>query len=670
MAIPILNHMDFQKSAEIRNVLLHVTGSGSVSGPGTGQIIYDSGTVKVYNGSSWLSLASGGGTRVVQLDTNGDGSVNNTLELTENLVLKKGSGVSLSETGGVVTIAATGTQLTQEQVEDYAGALVATGGTKTGISVTYDDANGNMDFVIGAGDIVHSMLEDDAIDGDNIGDDVINSEHIAAGAVDTEHIADAQITMAKLANIATDTFIGRTAANDGVPKALTKSEALGILNVADGAQVNVATNLGKTTATGQITITSSTGDNVIIGEATDAIAGLMSVTHHDKLDGIEASATADQTAAEIRTLVGTGNNNFVPAAGSSGEFLKHDGTFGTPSYTTNTDVDVSVANLKTRLAGGFGSNAVTIGDSDDVVTIGNDLVVTGDLTVSGDTITANVGTLDVEDKNITINKSSGDSSSTADGAGITIQDAVDASNDATLLWNASNDKFVFSHLVEAPGTSIFTNLDISGDVDVDGTLEADAITINGTATGALALLDTIATAKIDDDAVTYAKVQNVSATNKILGRVSSGAGVIEELSDSNIRTLINVADGSTANAKASEAEVQAGSNDAKFVTPLQLAQAKQRVQVIDVSSLHSTVLAAKIQHDLGTKQLRVTAQYKGNDSNYEEVIIDWNTTTDGTTESDDYIYVQFASVPSYDITVCITSLQNAKAATGITYPTS
>ena len=670
MAIPILNHMDFQKSAEIRNVLLHVTGSGSVSGPGTGQIIYDSGTVKVYNGSSWLSLASGGGTRVVQLDTNGDGSVNNTLELTENLVLKKGSGVSLSETGGVVTIAATGTQLTQEQVEDYAGALVATGGTKTGISVTYDDANGNMDFVIGAGDIVHSMLEDDAIDGDNIGDDVINSEHIAAGAVDTEHIADAQITMAKLANIATDTFIGRTAANDGVPKALSKSEALGILNVADGAQVNVATNLGKTTATGQITITSSTGDNVIIGEATDAIAGLMSVTHHDKLDGIEASATADQTAAEIRTLVGTGNNNFVPAAGSSGEFLKHDGTFGTPSYTTNTDVDVSVANLKTRLAGGFGSNAVTIGDSDDVVTIGNDLVVTGDLTVSGDTITANVGTLDVEDKNITINKSSGDSSSTADGAGITIQDAVDASNDATLLWNASNDKFVFSHLVEAPGTSIFTNLDISGDVDVDGTLEADAITINGTATGALALLDTIATAKIDDDAVTYAKVQNVSATNKILGRVSSGAGVIEELSDSNIRTLINVADGSTANAKASEAEVQAGSNDAKFVTPLQLAQAKQRVQVIDVSSLHSTVLAAKIQHDLGTKQLRVTAQYKGNDSNYEEVIIDWNTTTDGTTESDDYIYVQFASVPSYDITVCITSLQNAKAATGITYPTS
>tara|TARA_R110000803_G_scaffold38028_1_gene82090 strand:- start:3461 stop:5410 length:1950 start_codon:yes stop_codon:yes gene_type:complete len=48
-------------------------------------------------------------------------------------------------------------------------------------------------------------------------------------------ITDAGVTMAKLANIATDTFIGRTAANTGVPKALSKAEALAILNVADGA---------------------------------------------------------------------------------------------------------------------------------------------------------------------------------------------------------------------------------------------------------------------------------------------------------------------------------------------------------------------------------------------------------------------------------------------------
>jgi len=58
---------------------------------------------------------------------------------------------------------------------------------------------------------------------------------------------------------------------------------------------------------------------------------------HTKLNAIEASATADQTASELRSAIGTGNGNLVPSAGSAGTFLKHDGSFGTPSYTTNTN---------------------------------------------------------------------------------------------------------------------------------------------------------------------------------------------------------------------------------------------------------------------------------------------------------------------------------------------
>ena len=53
--------------------------------------------------------------------------------------------------------------------------------------------------------------------------------------IKTAYIADANISMAKLANIATDTFIGRTASSAGVPKALSKTEALAILNVENGA---------------------------------------------------------------------------------------------------------------------------------------------------------------------------------------------------------------------------------------------------------------------------------------------------------------------------------------------------------------------------------------------------------------------------------------------------
>jgi len=51
----------------------------------------------------------------------------------------------------------------------------------------------------------------------------------------------------------------------------------------------------------------------------------------------------------------------------------------------------------------------------------------------------------------------------------------------------------------------------------------------GPALATLAYLNTIGTALIDDDAVTYAKIQNVSATDRILGRSTAGAGDIEEI---------------------------------------------------------------------------------------------------------------------------------------------
>ena len=104
--------------------------------------------------------------------------------------------------------------------------------------------------------------------------------------------------------------------------------------------------------------------------------------------------------------------------------------------------------------GGTNFNALTIDMSAggaatfaDNVTVGGNAIITGNLTVSGTTTTLNTATLDVEDKNITLNKGSGDTSGSANGAGLTIQDAVNASTDATILWDATNDRFDFSHPV-------------------------------------------------------------------------------------------------------------------------------------------------------------------------------------------------------------------------------
>ncbi len=57
----------------------------------------------------------------------------------------------------------------------------------------------------------------------------------------------------------------------------------------------------------------------------------------------------------------------------------------------------------------------------------------------------------------------------------------------------------------------------------------------------------IVTAGITDDAVTYAKMQNISAQYRILGRFSAAAGDTEEVTPDNAITILNQASSSTIN---------------------------------------------------------------------------------------------------------------------------
>ena len=137
----------------------------------------------------------------------------------------------------------------------------------------------------------------------------------------------------------------------------TESADYGTIAVSGQSNVNASTAGDTLTyvAAGGMTITTGT-DTVTFNSANDNTTysiqdGELSQNNftnadHTKLNGIETSATADQTAGEIRTALGTGNGNLVPAAGTSGHFLKHDGSFGIPAYTTNTNrSDASVYGL-------------------------------------------------------------------------------------------------------------------------------------------------------------------------------------------------------------------------------------------------------------------------------------------------------------------------------------
>ena len=86
--------------------------------------------------------------------------------------------------------------------------------------------------------------------------------------------------------------------------------------------------------------------------------------------------------------------------------------------------------------------------------VGGNVVIDGNLTVEGTSVTLNTTDLNVEDKNITLNyHATANTSATAGGSGITIQDAVDESTDASILWDATDDKFDFSHNVNVENSS-------------------------------------------------------------------------------------------------------------------------------------------------------------------------------------------------------------------------
>jgi cytoskeletal protein CcmA (bactofilin family) len=124
---------------------------------------------------------------------------------------------------------------------------------------------------------------------------------------------------------------------------------------------------------------------------------------------------------------------------------------------------------------------ISIGHTTSEVTVNDNLTVTGDLTVSGTTTTVNSTTVNLNDHNLVLD-SGNSTSAVVNGAGITIEGG--SGDDATFSYNTTGPKFELklgsSHEDLQVDQLIAASLDISGDVDVDGTLETDALSINGT----------------------------------------------------------------------------------------------------------------------------------------------------------------------------------------------
>lgn len=107
----------------------------------------------------------------------------------------------------------------------------------------------------------------------------------------------------------------------------------------------------------------------------------------------------------------------------------------------------------------------------------------------------------------------------------------------TIAANAVTDaKFRQSAGLSVVGRSANTTGNVA---DITAGTDAHVLRRSGTTIG----FGQVATGGITDAAVTYAKIQNVSATNRLLGRITAGAGVVEELTAAQAQTILGFLDG-------------------------------------------------------------------------------------------------------------------------------
>ena len=109
----------------------------------------------------------------------------------------------------------------------------------------------------------------------------------------------------------------------------------------------------------------------------------------------------------------------------------------------------------------------------------DNLIVAGNLTVSGDQTILNTTQLEVEDINIGIASANPKlNNAQLDGAGITIHGL---NGDKTLTWDNSNSRLGFNTDLYAPNFFV-GDITASGDVDIDGHTELDQLRVSGVST--------------------------------------------------------------------------------------------------------------------------------------------------------------------------------------------
>lgn len=227
--------------------------------------------------------------------------------------------------------------------------------------------------------------------------------------------------------------------------------------------------------------------------------------------------TAAETLSDIAAQPQLNGTGFVKATGTT---ISYDNsTYLTSVNNANwSGTDLSVAN------GGTGASTLTgvlIGDGTNPIS-----GVTG---TANQLLRRNAGNTAYEfftPTYLTANQS------------ITLSGAVSGTGTTAITTTLGTNVVANSNIRQSAALSVIgRSANSTGDVaDISAGSDGQVLRRSGTTLG----FGTIATAGITDDAVTYAKMQNVSATSRLMGRITFGAGDMEELTGTQATTLLDV----------------------------------------------------------------------------------------------------------------------------------
>lgn len=477
-----------------------------------GAITIDGATVSVGSDGDTGAISLSSDSANVTLQTTTSGKVH--LNSVTNVDIDAPTGVTVDTTGAAADIV----------LDAQAGSILVDGGEAAADAVKLHASNAAGGIVVVSGSEGVDLDATGLVSLTSSKNDPSAIELIAsAGGIDiTATGEDIDIT-------ATGSSVN-ISATEAVADAITISASTG----AGGIDVNAGSSGFDLDSTGQVALTASkSAADAIVIEATDALGGIdlsaggsvavsidvdsVNIDRDVNITGTTPTLTIGDAGAEDASLVFNGNTVDFHIGLDDSEAKLSIG-LGTelgaiPNMTLNSadrDVtfagDIEVQGGKITLTNGATIDSETVGElilTEDLVKTSGNLTVLGNLTVQGDTTTVNTATLDVEDKNVTLNK--GGAAASAAGAGINFEEDslvtgyirvadddranidIKAPNGSELKLDINSDAtFVVGAGLTIESAAVL-NQDLTtdaavtfGSVDADGGVTVDNLTLDGT----------------------------------------------------------------------------------------------------------------------------------------------------------------------------------------------